>query len=53
MLFYNFSYSKTAKNLNIDITSCYVKEMKPNTNIIKSLFSIVHNHRGGPYFFSE
>jgi hypothetical protein len=24
-----------------------------NTNIIKSLFSIVHNHRGGPYFFSE
>jgi hypothetical protein len=24
-----------------------------NTNIIKSLFSMIHNHRGSPYFFSE
>ena len=44
-----FNYSKTAKNLNVDIL-CQGNEA--NTNIIKSLFSIVHNHRGSPYFFS-
>ena len=37
MLFYNFSYSKTAKNLNVDITSYYVKEMK-QTPILSNLY---------------
>jgi len=45
-----FNYSKTAKNLNVDIL-CQGNEA--NTNIIKSLFSIVHNHRGSSYFFSK
>jgi hypothetical protein len=29
------------------------KGNETNTNIIKSLFSMIHNHRGSPYFFSE
>jgi hypothetical protein len=36
---------------NGDVRRCQGNEA--NTNIIKSLFSIVHNHRGSPYFFSE
>jgi copper(I)-binding protein len=40
-----FNYSKTAKNLNVDITSYYVKEMKQTP--ILGAFMEISNHSDG------
>jgi len=52
-----FNYSKTVKNLNVDITSYYryVKEMNETPILSNLIFNSTYppNHRGSSYFFSE
>jgi hypothetical protein len=48
-----FSLFKNCKESECWYNFILCQGNETNTNIIKSLFSIVHNHRGSPYFFSE